>query len=68
MRNIIPPTNRYAIKRIRSVREENVLLPGSPNPWYSLFPEDILKLEITCKSTGRATSEDEGIKTNMVFY
>ena len=35
---LLPPTDKHAIKRVRSVRQEDALLPGSQNPKYSLFP------------------------------
>jgi hypothetical protein len=38
---LLPPTDRCAIKGVRSVRQENVLLPGSQNPCYSLFPASL---------------------------
>jgi len=47
---ILPPTNKYAIKRERSVRQENVLLPGSKNPEYSLFPASLSHDRIKAKS------------------
>lgn len=38
LRLVLPPTNKCVIKRVREVRQENSLLPGSKNPDYSLFP------------------------------
>jgi hypothetical protein len=32
---LLPPTSRCAIKRVRTVRQENEVLPGSPNLDYS---------------------------------
>jgi len=38
---LLPPTNRYGIKRKRAVRQENEVLPGLENPKYSLFPASL---------------------------
>jgi len=38
---VLLPANRCAIKRVRSVRQENGVLPGSENPSYSLFPASL---------------------------
>jgi len=38
---VLPPTDRCAINRERSVRQENVVLPGSKNPEYSVFPASL---------------------------
>jgi hypothetical protein len=40
-RDVLPPTDKYAINRKRSVRQENLVLPGSKNPEYSLFPASL---------------------------
>src|SRR5512139_4012816 len=34
-------SNKCDIKRVRSVRQENAVLPGSKNPEYSLFPASL---------------------------
>src|SRR5512139_3737805 len=36
-----PSSNKCDIKRVRSVRQENAVLPGSKNPEYSLFPASL---------------------------
>jgi hypothetical protein len=41
LRLVLPPTNKCGIKRVREVRQENSLLPGSKNPDYSLFPASL---------------------------
>jgi hypothetical protein len=37
----LPPANKHGIKKVRLVRQKNLLLPGSQNPCYSLFPASL---------------------------
>lgn len=53
---VLPPTNKYAIKKATSARQENLVLPGSKNPACSLFPASLShdKMIGPSKSPGNA--------------